>query len=123
MISDQDDRIQTVLRLLGYASLDGAKAVLDIGMGNGEIAKAVARRAHGVIGVGLALASYGVDSAWVRENGIAAVESAADCLPFAASSFDVVIMSHVLEHLPNVGWALGEVMRVLVPHGLLCVFV
>ena len=38
-------------------------------------------------------------------------------LPFAAGAFDVVISSHVIEHIPNDRAALGELARVLRPGG------
>jgi SAM-dependent methyltransferase len=115
--------MEAVLKLLEYASLKNTDTVLDIGMGNGWITRAVARRVRRVVGTGFACASYGVNGAWVSQTGIAAVESAADQLPFADGSYTVVILSHVLEHAHNVGWALSETSRVLTAQGLLCVLV
>ena len=45
------------------------------------------------------------------------------CLPFADNSFDYVYCSHVLEHVPDDGRALAELLRILRPGGiaLLCV--
>lgn len=44
-----------------------------------------------------------------------------DTLPFPAESFDVVVASHVLEHLHNRNFALKEMYRVLKGGGLLIV--
>lgn len=44
-------------------------------------------------------------------------------LPFADASFDAVICSEVLEHLPDYRGALGEIQRVLRPGGRLAVSV
>jgi SAM-dependent methyltransferase len=38
-------------------------------------------------------------------------------MPFADSSFDLVICNHVLEHIPNDRLAMSEILRVLVPGG------
>ena len=38
-------------------------------------------------------------------------------LPFDAASFDVVICSHVLEHVPDDRKAMSEIRRVLIPSG------
>jgi ubiquinone/menaquinone biosynthesis C-methylase UbiE len=44
-------------------------------------------------------------------------------LPFADASFDAVICSEVLEHIPDYGPVLQEMHRVLRPGGMLCVSV
>ena len=51
--------------------------------------------------------------------------AAADCLnlPFRDESFDVVICSEVLEHLPEYNSALAEISRVMRPNGRLAISV
>ena len=44
-------------------------------------------------------------------------------LPFSDISFDLVVCSEVLEHIPDDGTAIGEIIRVLKPGGLLAVSV
>ena len=44
-------------------------------------------------------------------------------LPFADNSFDKVICSEVLEHIPDYEAALAEIQRILKPSGLFCVSV
>jgi len=46
------------------------------------------------------------------------VHASATDLPFASESFDIVIASHVLEHIPNDRAAIAEIRRVLSPNGL-----
>jgi 2-polyprenyl-3-methyl-5-hydroxy-6-metoxy-1,4-benzoquinol methylase len=45
--------------------------------------------------------------------------AAAERLPFAAASFDVVIIKHIIEHLPVPALAVAELGRVLRPNGTL----
>jgi SAM-dependent methyltransferase len=45
--------------------------------------------------------------------------SSAEELPFAAGAFDVVIIKHVVEHLPHPEKAVSELGRVLAPGGVL----
>jgi ubiquinone/menaquinone biosynthesis C-methylase UbiE len=42
-----------------------------------------------------------------------------DPLPWADDSFDCVVLSHVLEHVPDATWAFGEAVRVCRPGGLI----
>lgn len=47
------------------------------------------------------------------------VESSAQELPFAEDTFGVVIIKHVVEHLPHPEKAIGEISRVTAPGGAL----
>ncbi len=58
-----------------------------------------------------------------KDVGADVFEGSADRLPFEDSSFDVAIMSEILEHLPSPGLALQEARRVLAPDGLLLITV
>jgi SAM-dependent methyltransferase len=118
-----DERMQSIVTLLGYAPFATTDVVLDIGMGGGQITAALARRVKRVVGTGVESSSYGVTAAELRRAGIEAVEGVVEHLPFGSDSFDGVVMAHVLEHVPNLGLALNEARRVLRPNGLLCVFV
>lgn len=55
--------------------------------------------------------------------GFTLVDATAERLPFPNASFDALVMSEVLEHLPDPTLALAEAARVLVPGGLLLVTV
>jgi SAM-dependent methyltransferase len=48
-----------------------------------------------------------------------AVRLDAQLLPFADSVFDVIVLSEVIEHVPNMAAALNEIGRVLKPGGIL----
>jgi SAM-dependent methyltransferase len=107
--------------------------VLDLGCGGGRHAYAFLRAGADVV----ALDSSDDESQTVagmvlamREAGELAEQpfAAALCgdalaLPFATGSFDIVVASEVLEHLPNDRAAIGEVVRVLRPGGRLALSV
>ena len=51
------------------------------------------------------------------------VQGDATALPFRSGSFDAVVCSETLEHIPDDGAAVAEIRRVLAPGGLLFVTV
>lgn len=118
-----DGRIRSSVELLGYAPFHASDVVLDIGVGSGEITVSLAARTSRVFGTGLELKSYPIDRKLLETENVEIVETAVEKLPFPDEYFDGAVMSHVLEHCPNVGVALREVRRVLKPNGLLCVLV
>ena len=103
---------------LAARHLAGAGAVLDVGTGEGQLA----RLALGPeVGAGRAV---GVDPAWGqltvarrRGGGVALVRAEATGLPFPAGAFDAVVACLVFEHIGSLDTAVAEVARVLVPGG------
>ena len=98
------------------AELAGARRVLDVGCGEGQ----VGRRARGTAGVETVV---GVDPTWAqvaeaaRRGGLIVGRASADALPFASGVFDAAVASLVFEHITDVDTALSEVARVLRPGG------
>jgi SAM-dependent methyltransferase len=89
--------------------------VLDIGCGEGQVARLAARGGARVVGV---------DPTWAqvvegRRRGGGPVYARADAaaLPFADASFDAAVACLVFEHIEAVDAALAEVGRVLAPGG------
>ncbi|MEW6187785.1 MAG: class I SAM-dependent methyltransferase [Thermodesulfobacteriota bacterium] len=107
--------------------------ILDMGCGSGRHV-GEASQLQGVTAVGSDLSFDEVVQArkriaelksWgVHGGGISEVlVSDITCLPFADASFDLVICSEVLEHIPDQGQAVRELTRVLRPGGNLVVSV
>src|SRR5579875_3914247 len=107
---------EQILPLLA-GELEGSTRVLDVGCGEGQ----VARLAFGLRGVELAV---GVDptgaqaiEAKRRGGGVHVGRSDAAALSFADNSFDAVVACLVFEHIEAVDQAIHEVGRVLRPGG------
>lgn len=91
--------------------LPAGSRVLDAGAGEGRFQELFAHTKY--LGVDLAVG----DSAW-NYSGLDAINSL-DRLCFVDNSFDVVVFTQVMEHLPEPGAVLAEIQRVLRPGGLL----
>jgi ubiquinone/menaquinone biosynthesis C-methylase UbiE len=102
--------------------LRGARYILDIGSGAGQLVKPMLKYAD----PGTSITCCDLSPKMLR-RGRARLKSslphhvAADLanLPFADASFDCVTCGYVLEHLPDAELGLREITRVLVPGGRL----
>ncbi len=96
--------------------LTGAERVLDIGCGEGQVARlAVEVGARLVVGVDPTRAQ--IAEALTRGGGPLYARSGADGLPFPDGCFDTVVACLVFEHINEVDRAIAEVSRVLRPGG------
>ncbi|MEW6756535.1 MAG: methyltransferase domain-containing protein [Candidatus Latescibacterota bacterium] len=112
-------RVEALVRLLRPHA---GERLLDMGCGSGWLAERC--QAAGGRVWAADLARLGVTRARRRYPAVAHFQVAdAYHLPFAASSFDAVVLSEVVEHLEDVGAALAQACRVLRPGGRLLVSV
>jgi SAM-dependent methyltransferase len=95
--------------------LGGAHRVLDVGCGEGQLARRAAALGARVVGLDPTEAQIAV--AAERAGGAHYTRAAAEALPCADGVFDAVVMCLVIEHLDPFEPALAEVARVLVPGG------
>ncbi len=106
---------EQILPLTGR-HLVGARRVLDVGCGEGQISRlAVAGGAQQAVGVDPTWAQ--VDVATQRGGGASFARAGAAGLPFADASFDAVVACLVFEHIREVDAAIAEVARALEPGG------
>jgi SAM-dependent methyltransferase len=107
--------------------------VLDLGCGFGRHAFEAARRGAAVVAldagpdevaqVRATLGAMAEAGEIAPDHPVAAVQGDALALPFADGTFDRVIASEVLEHIPNDVAAMRELTRVLRPGGAMAVTV
>ena len=100
---------------LATKHLAGARRVLDVGCGEGQLSREAAA---------LGATAIGIDPTWAqltvaRARGGAPTYAAASAyrLPFPNGSFDAVIACLVFEHIADTDAAIAEVARVLEPGG------
>ena len=100
---------------LATAHLGGASRVLDVGTGEGQVARLAAEGGARVVGVDPTAAQVAV--ARQRGGGPTYVRAGAAALPFPDGCFDAVVACLVFEHIRDVDEAIAEVARVLEPGG------
>ncbi len=88
--------------------------VLDAGCGEGSLSVMMALKGANVTGVDLSRPNIDEACKYAEANGVTIPFAIGDLeqLPFADSSFDTVVCSHVLEHIPNFDKGLLELTRV-----------
>ncbi len=98
----------------------GATA-LDAGCGDGMLALQLAKKGVRVTGVDLSAPNIDFAKKQAQELGLEVDFLQGDVaeLPFADRSFDYVVSSHVLEHLPDVQQGAREIARVTRRHALI----
>jgi SAM-dependent methyltransferase len=111
-----------VFRLVEWLELEDGLDVLDLGCGEGFWLLALQRLRN--------LQLTGVDTDAARLRSAAArgaraslTEADAQALPFPDASFDRILLTEVLEHVPDDRAALREACRVLRPGGVLAISV
>jgi ubiquinone/menaquinone biosynthesis C-methylase UbiE len=106
---------------LAAEHLRGAGDVLDVGTGEGQVARlAAAAGAAGVVGIDPTRGQ--LTAARARGGGVGYVRAVAAALPFPSAAFDAAVACLVLEHIGGLEAVVAEVSRVLRPGGRFLLF-
>jgi SAM-dependent methyltransferase len=97
--------------------LAGARRVLDIGCGEGQVARVAAAVPGVELVVGIDPTAAQIAEAARRGGGVVPARSGASGLPLSANSFDAAVACLVFEHIDDMDGAISEVARVLRPGG------
>jgi len=105
---------------MGYASIaklvKPGESVLDAGCGEGVLSWYLAERGANVTAMDISRPNLENARAFLEKKGVldrvTLVRGDAENLPFPDASFDWVVSSHVLEHLPDFDKGLAEIRRV-----------
>jgi len=100
--------------------LQGARRVLDVGCGEGQVSRKIAGLGAQVVGLDPTASQIRV--AHERGSGAQFVRARAEQLPCPNQAFDAVVLCLALEHIDPFEPALREVARVLVPGGRFLLF-
>ena len=98
--------------------LQGATRVLDVGCGEGQVARHIKASVGSEVVVGVDPSANQLEVARERAGGVQYVRGDADALPVPDAAFDAVVACLVFEHITDVDVALAEVARSLEPGGV-----
>lgn len=118
--SDNPEMQALVSRIVSWCGPRRADRILDVGCYDGYLLRQLRRRcdSNGV-GIDISFGALRLAQQLTGDEENHFVLSGAAPLPFATGVFDVVVCSEILEHVPDLDWALREIARVLAKGGRL----
>jgi len=105
--------------------LSGGEKILEIGCGRGFYLNVLSKvfPKLDITGIDLNEKYLSVAKRFINNNKVKLIKADATKLPFANKTFDRIIATEILEHIPNDQKAISEIYRVLKPGGMVMVTV
>jgi SAM-dependent methyltransferase len=110
-----ESNARLIAAIARLARLAPGARVADLGCGSGVFTDLLNR--NGFSAVGLDLSPKLIEVGRTKYAGIELVEGDVECLPFPTASFDGVLLSGIIHHLPDPARCAAEVFRILRPGG------
>jgi ubiquinone/menaquinone biosynthesis C-methylase UbiE len=112
-----------IKKIKKVAAIQGGYNVLEVGCGHGHVLDVILKKNAKVIGVDINFNSLMISNKRLDGKDVSLIQSNAHNLPFKDKTFNVLICSEVLEHLPNLEEVLKEFKRVIKPNGKIIITV
>jgi SAM-dependent methyltransferase len=118
--SDNPEMLALMSRIADWCRLKPGDRVLDFGCFDGWLLRKLRER-HSIQGTGLDISHQALALARDLDHSgaLTFVRSDGAPLPFESESFDVVVCSEILEHVPDLDAVMAELARVLACGGML----
>lgn len=97
--------------------LSRSRRVLDVGTGEGQLARIISNQSEIDFVVGIDPTWEQIEEAFKRAPYLSFLKSSATQLPFSDSSFDTAVACLVFEHIEDLEGAIKEISRLLTPNG------
>jgi SAM-dependent methyltransferase len=105
-------KAEHVASLLRRAGISGVDTVAEIGCGDGSVLSELARRGIGVSRIGMDISSSALAIADGRPGIDAVQQFDGTHIPLGDGAYDLVLATHVLEHVPTPEPLVDELLRV-----------
>jgi 2-polyprenyl-3-methyl-5-hydroxy-6-metoxy-1,4-benzoquinol methylase len=93
--------------------------VLDVGCGFGNLSRALSGRGANVCSLDIEPEFCSIVACSARDENVRPVCGVSEALPFQNAVFDIVVCTHVIEHVRSVSRTISELLRVLKHGGVL----